>query len=414
MNNFKFLITFLILSVLFQSIFSCKKSDKLENKVIKDKIIDLPPNMKYGFNLNDFIVKKKKIKRGDTFGSILEENFIDYPEVHKILQKIKTQVSVKKLQIGKPYTLLFSKDSIKAPKIFIYQKDIQGYTIVQLRDSIYGLKKNKPVRTIQMEASGTIESSLYQTMLDNGYNEALTYYLSDIYAWTIDFFRLQKGDRFKIIYTEKFVDDTISIGIKKIKAASFEHKGQIIEAYEFQTDSTKGIIDYFDQYAKNLRRAFLKAPVSFGRVSSRYNLKRRISFYGRVKPHKGTDFAAAVGTQIMTTANGTVVKSSYSKGNGNYVTIKHNNKYSTQYLHMRRRKVKVGQYVKQGDVIGWVGMTGYTSGPHVCYRFWKNGRQVDPFKQKLPEAKPISKSLKNKFLTYVKPVKNQLNCIVYN
>jgi len=414
MNNFKFLITFLILSVLFQSISSCKKSDKLENKVIKDKIIDLPPNMKYGFNLNDFIVKKKKIKRGDTFGSILEENFIDYPEVHKILQKIKTQVSVKKLQIGKPYTLLFSKDSIKAPKIFIYQKDIQGYTIVQLRDSIYGLKKNKPVRTVQMEASGTIESSLYQTMLDNGYNEALTYYLSDIYAWTIDFFRLQKGDRFKIIYTEKFVDDTISIGIKKIKAASFEHKGQIIEAYEFQTDSTKGIIDYFDQYAKNLRRAFLKAPVSFGRVSSRYNLKRRISFYGRVKPHKGTDFAAAVGTQIMTTANGTVVKSSYSKGNGNYVTIKHNNKYSTQYLHMRRRKVKVGQYVKQGDVIGWVGMTGYTSGPHVCYRFWKNGRQVDPFKQKLPEAKPISKSLKNKFLTYVKPIKNQLNCIVYN
>lgn len=414
MNNFKFLITFLILTVLSQSISSCKKSDKLENKVIKDKIIDLPPNMKYGFNLNDFIVKKKKIKRGDTFGSILEENFIDYPEVHKILQKIKTQVSVKKLQIGKPYTLLFSKDSIKAPKIFIYQKDIQGYTIVQLRDSIYGLKKNKPVRTVQMEASGTIESSLYQTMLDNGYNEALTYYLSDIYAWTIDFFRLQKGDRFKIIYTEKFVDDTISIGIKKIKAASFEHKGQIIEAYEFQTDSTKGIIDYFDQYAKNLRRAFLKAPVSFGRVSSRYNLKRRISFYGRVKPHKGTDFAAAVGTPIMTTANGTVVKSSYSKGNGNYVTIKHNNKYSTQYLHMRRRKVKVGQYVKQGDVIGWVGMTGYTSGPHVCYRFWKNGRQVDPFKQKLPEAKPISKSLKNKFLTYVKPIKNQLNCIVYN
>ena len=414
MNNFKFLITFLILTVLSQSISSCKKSDKLENKVMKDKIIDLSPNMKYGFNLNDFIVKKKKIKRGDTFGSILEENFIDYPEVHKILQKIKKQVSVKKLQIGKPYTLLFSKDSIKAPKIFIYQKDIQGYTIVQLRDSIYGLKKNKPVRTVQMEASGTIESSLYQTMLDNGYNEALTYYLSDIYAWTIDFFRLQKGDRFKIIYTEKFVDDTISIGIKKIKAASFEHKGQIIEAYEFQTDSTKGIIDYFDQYAKNLRRAFLKAPVSFGRVSSRYNLKRRISFYGRVKPHKGTDFAAAVGTPIMTTANGTVVKSSYSKGNGNYVTIKHNNKYSTQYLHMRRRKVKVGQYVKQGDVIGWVGMTGYTSGPHVCYRFWKNGRQVDPFKQKLPEAKPISKSLKNKFLTYVKPIKNQLNCIVYN
>ena len=251
-------------------------------------------------------------------------------------------------------------------------------------------------------------------MISNGYNEQLSYYLSDIYAWTIDFFRLQKGDRFKILYQEKFVDDTISIGISKILAASFEHKGKIIEAYEFKVDSVKGITDYFDDDAKNLRRAFLKAPVSFGRVSSRYNLKRKISFYGRVKPHKGTDFAAAVGTPIMTTADGRVIKSSYSKGNGNYVTVKHNNTYSTQYLHMRRRKVKVGQYVKQGDVIGWVGMTGFTSGPHVCYRFWKNGIQVDPFKQKLPEAKPISSKLKSIFLDYKIPLKDRLTCITFN
>ena len=405
-NHFKYPI------LIFLVFISCNdRENKIENK---EPLYYENKNIKYGFDFNKFIVNEKKIKRGDTFGSILESNGIDYPEVHNILQNIKNQVSVKKLNIGKKYFILFSDDSKRRPEYFIYANDITSFLYIKLKDSIYGKKVNKPIKIRELDARGVIESSLYETMISNGYNEQLSYYLSDIYAWTIDFFRLQKGDRFKILYQEKFVDDTISIGISKILAASFEHKGKIIEAYEFKVDSVKGITDYFDDDAKNLRRAFLKAPVSFGRVSSRYNLKRKISFYGRVKPHKGTDFAAAVGTPIMTTADGRVVKSSYSKGNGNYVTVKHNNTYSTQYLHMRRRKVKVGQYVKQGDVIGWVGMTGFTSGPHVCYRFWKNGIQVDPFKQKLPEAKPISSKLKSIFLDYKIPLKERLNCITFN
>ena len=405
-NHFKYPILLFIIFI------SCNdQENKIENK---EPLYHENKNIKYGFDFNKFFVNEKKIKRGDTFGSILESNGIDYPEVHNILQNIKNQVSVKKLNIGKKYFILFSDDSIRRPEYFIYTNDITSFLYIKLKDSIYGKKVNKPIKIRELDAKGVIESSLYETMINNGYNEQLSYYLSDIYAWTIDFFRLQKGDRFKILYQEKFVDDTTSIGISKILAASFEHKGKIIEAYEFKVDSVKGITDYFDDDAKNLRRAFLKAPVSFGRVSSRYNLKRKISFYGRVKPHKGTDFAAAVGTPIMTTADGRVVKSSYSKGNGNYVTVKHNNTYSTQYLHMRRRKVKVGQYVKQGDVIGWVGMTGFTSGPHVCYRFWKNGIQVDPFKQKLPEAKPISSKLKSIFLDYKIPLKERLNCITFN
>ena len=405
-NHFKYPI------LLFLVFISCNdEENKIENK---KPLYHENKNIKYGFDFNKFFVNEKKIKRGDTFGSILESNGIDYPEVHNILQNIKNQVSVKKLNIGKKYFILFSDDSIRRPEYFIYTNDITSFLYIKLKDSIYGKKVNKPIKIRELDAKGVIESSLYETMISNGYNEQLSYYLSDIYAWTIYFFRLQKGDRFKVLYQEKFVDDTISIGISKILAASFEHKGKIIEAYEFKVDSVKGITDYFDADAKNLRRAFLKAPVSFGRVSSRYNLKRKISFYGRVKPHKGTDFAAAVGTPIMTTADGRVVKSSYSKGNGNYVTVKHNNTYSTQYLHMRRRKVKVGQYVKQGDIIGWVGMTGFTSGPHVCYRFWKNGIQVDPFKQKLPEAEPISSKLKSIFLDYKIPLKERLNCITFN
>ena len=391
-----------------------------ENPNINSNFMVPPPEnkpkiMKYGFDMENHKIVKKKIKRGDTFGSILEANGIDYPEVYNILQTIKNEVSVRRLVVGKRYSLLYSKDSIATPKAFVYEPQVDGYTVVQLRDSIYGKKVSKPIKTVLREGNGLIENSLYETMMNSGLNDQLTYYLADVYAWNIDFYRLYKGDRFKVIYTEKFVDDTISIGIDRIKAAIFEHAGKDFYAFEFQPDTLKGIVEYFDEKAKNLRRAFLKAPVKFGPVTSRYNLKRRIAYYGnRVKPHRGTDFAAGVGTPIIATANGVVVKSSYTRGNGNYVTIKHNNTYSTQYLHMKRRKVKLGEFVTQGQVIGWVGMTGYTSGPHVCYRFWKNGRQVDPFKQKLPEAKPISRELKLSYFDAITDLKTQLDCISFS
>lgn len=410
-NHHKLVLIFITALVLN----ACKKNtSQASADALEEKIVQPIPKIKYGYDYNLYEAKEFKIKRGDTFGAILEQNGIDYPEVYTILQVIKkSEVNIRKLKIGKPYTLLFTKDSVPKAHAFIYLPGVESYHVIQLKDSLYAKKVKKPVRVVELQATGVIASSLYDTMNASGYNSNLTYYLADVYAWTIDFNRLAKGDRFKVIYTERFVDDSISIGIEKIKAAYFEHRNKPLYAFEFKTDSIKGIVDYFDDNAKNLRRAFLKAPVSFSRISSRYNLKRRIAYYGRVKPHKGTDYAAAVGTPIMATANGTVTKANYSRGNGNYVKIKHNSTYATQYLHMKRRKVRVGQYVKQGDVIGWVGMTGNTSGPHVCYRFWKNGRQVDPFKQKLPEAKPISKKLKDQFLTYIEPVKTQLNCLSF-
>ena len=394
--------------------FGCKESNNKE-AIAQKNIINIPtPNLYYGIDLNEYVVKEFKIKRGDTFGKILEENGIDYPEVHEVLKAIKGKVDIRKLTLGKSYSLFFSKDSITSPEYFVYHPEVSSYKKIHLRDSLFGEELIKPSRIVELEASGIIESSLYETMQNSGINESLTYYLSDVYAWTIDFFRLQKGDRFKVIYTEKFVDDSISIGVERIKAAYFEHKGEPLYAFEYVSDEKKGIVDYFDHNAKNLRRAFLQGPLKFNRISSRYNLKRRISYYGnRIRPHKGTDFAAAIGTPILSTANGTVVKSSYTRGNGNYVTIKHNGVYSTQYLHMKKRNVKAGDFVKQGDIIGWVGMTGSTSGPHVCYRFWKNGRQVDPFKQKLPEAKPIASELKLKFVKHIEPYKNKLDCIAF-
>ena len=394
-----------VVSVLSILLASCSNFDIAEKK-------EKPIEYKYGYNIDQYIFEEKKIKSGDTFGDILEGVGIDYPEIYEALQKTKGDVNFKKLQIGKPYTLIFSKDTLRSLKAFVYHPSVEGYSFIQLKDSVFGETIVKPKSYKEMEASGIIDNSLYLTLEEQNMNPLLTYYLSDIYAWTIDFFRLEKGDRFKVIYTESFVDDTISVGISRIKAAYFLHRGNEQYAFEYETDSIKGIVEYLDQDAKNLRRAFLQSPIKFGRVSSRYNLRRRIAYYGnRIRPHKGTDFAAPIGTPILSTANGVIVKSSYTRANGRYVTVKHNNTYSTQYLHMQKSNVRVGQQVEQGDVIGWVGMTGNTSGPHVCYRFWKNGLQVDPFKQKLPEAKPVSESLKKQYFRDISLVRSQLDSI---
>ena len=399
------------LSILF-FIVSCGDDKKVEPEIIqpkKEKIIK-----EFGFILNNYEVKKDTIDRGDSFGLILEKNELYYPKIFNIVNEVKKVFDIRRVNVGRPYTILYSKDSIRKPEYFIYQPSSIDYLVVSLGDSIYAEKKQKEVKLVEYEASGVIKSSLSETMQELGLSPLITNELSEIYAWNIDFFRLEKGDNFKILYTSKFIDDSIYIGLNRVHNSYFEHRGKPFYAIEYETDSIRGISEYFDENGKNLRRAFLLSPVQFSRISSRYNLRRKIAYYGRVKPHYGTDFAAPVGTDIRATASGRVEKSGYTRANGYYIKIKHNATYSTQYLHMRKKGLKVGTQVKQGDKIGEVGMTGYTSGPHVCYRFWKNGKQVDPLRQKLPEAKPISDELKLKYLAYMEPIKYKLDNIDSN
>jgi len=399
------------LSILFL-IVSCGNDKKVEPEIIqpkKEKIIK-----EFGFILNNYEVKKDTIDRGDSFGLILEKNELYYPKIFNIVNEVKKVFDIRRVNVGRPYTILYSKDSIRKPEYFIYQPSSIDYLVVSLGDSIYAEKRQKEVKLVEYEASGVIKSSLSETMQELGLSPLITNELSEIYAWNIDFFRLEKGDNFKILYTSKFIDDSIYIGLNRVHNAYFEHRGKPFYAIEYETDSIRGITEYFDENGKNLRRAFLLSPVQFSRISSRYNLRRKIAYYGRVKPHYGTDFAAPVGTDIRATASGRVEKSGYTRANGYYIKIKHNATYSTQYLHMRKKGLKVGTQVKQGDKIGEVGMTGYTSGPHVCYRFWKNGKQVDPLKQKLPEAKPISEELRSKYLAYMEPIKYKLDNIDSN
>jgi murein DD-endopeptidase MepM/ murein hydrolase activator NlpD len=376
------------------------------------------PNVEFGFNLNDFNIERDTIKFGDSFGEILASRKVSYTKIYKIAEKIKDSFDVRWLTVGKAFTILYSKDSLNTPKYFIYQPNLLNYVVVDFanHDSIIAYNKTKPFKIVNRQTSGVISNSLSETMDQNGLPWELINKLSDIYAWTIDFTRIKKGDKFKIVYNERYIEDSILVGIKSIDAAYFEHEDQNLYAFNFLVDSSKNATEFFDENGKSLQRTFLKSPLRFSNISSRYNLKRRIAYYGnKVRPHRGTDFAAPTGTPIMATASGKVVKSSYTRGNGYYVKIKHNNTYSTQYLHMQKRgRVKQGSYVKQGDIIGKIGMTGNTSGPHVCYRFWKNGKQVDPFKQKLPPGKPIPKNLNFKFTEYLNPLKTRLDNINYD
>ena len=398
-------------------LWSCKDDDKKTETAEIQTPVELEPEPKkeFGFVLEDYIVKRDTIRKGDSFGEILERNHIGYPRIFNIAEKAKDSFDIRKLHVGKPYTLLCNNDSLQTPQCFIYQPNSVDYVVVNFADSIHAYTSRKPIKYVEKTATGVIPDGMgiSQLMIEQGLSPRLAYKMADeIYAWTIDFRRLQKGDQFKVIYTDKYIDDSVYVGVHDIKAVYFEHKNQPFYAFQFETDSIKGIIDYFNEEAKNLRRAFLKAPVQFSRISSRYNLNRRIKYYGyKLRPHKGTDFAAAIGTPILATASGTVSESTRRGGNGKYVKIRHNATYSTQYLHMKAQNVKKGDFVKQGDVIGWIGMTGNTGGPHVCYRFWKNGRQVDPLREKLPEAKPISDSLKVRYLDFIAPIKIRLDAI---
>lgn len=394
---------------------SCKEEKVLVQELEQEDPIEKPIVKQFGFNFEEFKVVQDTIRYGDSFGELMLKNKVDYPKIATVSQNFKDTFDVRKIMVGKPYLILKSRDTSEIAEVFIYQNDRINYTVVDLRDSVSAYKSRKEVKYVEREASGIIETSLSEAILDQGIDYNVTLNLSEIYAWTIDFFRLEKGDKFKVIYKERYINDSIYAGAEPIEAALFEHKGKPIYAFPYVVDSLKQITDYFDDEANNLRSTFLRAPIKFGyRLSSRYNLKRRIAYYGnKVRPHRGTDYASPVGTPIIATADGTVTESTRRGGNGKYVKIRHNGTYSTQYLHMKKQKVKRGEFVRQGDVIGWVGMTGNTGGPHVCYRFWKNGRQVDPLREKLPAAEPIADSLKTAYTDHITPIKWQLDCIEY-
>lgn len=383
-----FLLYIILLIALIYSGTSCQSPNEVSHELdtLKQEVL-----LEYDIPVNGFEVIKEEIPRGASLSKLLFQYGIGYAMIDRIAKESKNVYDLTKIMAGRPYTVFMSNDSVPKAKCFIYEPNNYQFIVVDLRDSLHIYKGEKEVEMRVRSASGTIHGSLWETMSKNKLSPALVMELSQIFAWTIDFFRIQKNDHFKVVFEEKFIEGEF-VGIGRILAVEFGHSGK--DYYAFRFEDKGQFIDYYDLKGNNLKRAFLKSPVEFARISSKYTQKRFHPVQKVWKPHLGTDYAAPQGTPIMSTANGTVVEKGYTNGNGNYVKVKHNATYTTQYLHMSRfaKGLHKGQQVRQGEVIGYVGSTGLATGPHVCYRFWVNGKQVDPFKQNLPASEPISNS----------------------
>jgi murein DD-endopeptidase MepM/ murein hydrolase activator NlpD len=399
---------FLLIIVLF-SILSCSKNDEtLEDTATKP----VYKKIEFGFTYADYNVIHDTIKKGDTFGSIIEKQNIGDKKVYDIIEKVKDTFDVRIMRFDKPYVLLRSKDKKNKLQVFIYQPNALNYYVVDLRDTtVTAYKKTLPIKIKRRTIGGLLKGSLSETLESARVEGALASKISKIYAWSIDFFKLKKGDRFAITFTERYINDTVYDGVDSLEAAFFEYKGKFVYAFPFAQNSSSEKIEYYDEDGKTLKNFFLKTPIKFSRISSRFSSNRFHPVQQTWKAHKGTDYAAPYGTPITTTAAGVVEQTGFTTGNGNFVKVKHNGTYSTQYLHMSRILVRRGQHVTQGQVIGKVGSTGLATGPHVCYRFWKNGVQVDALKLKLPNGEPMNGSSKKRFLTHIEPLKRELDSV---
>jgi murein DD-endopeptidase MepM/ murein hydrolase activator NlpD len=397
-----------LLTLVLISLFSCKQSET--ESIISDPKIGTQIEQ-FGFKSNDFNIVNDTIESGDTFGGILESQNLGNKPVYDILEKVKDSFNIRTIRIGKPFTLLKSKDRYKKLQVLIYQPDRVNYYIIDLRDTVLVHKKARPIRIKQRTITGKLDGSLSEALNKQVVDAALANNLTKVYAWSIDFFKLKKGDKFGITFTERYIDDTIYDGVDSLKASFFEYKGKLIYAFPFAQNQSSGKLDYYDDEGKALKNFFLKAPLKFANITSHFAKNRFHPVQLIWKAHKGTDYAAPTGTPIMTTAAGVVEQAGYTAGNGNFVKVKHDKTYSTQYLHMSKILVRKGQRISQGSVIGKVGSTGLATGPHVCYRFWKNGVQVDALKLKLPNSQPMDRKNLPRFMSRIKPLKRELDSV---
>lgn len=379
-----------------------------EAAIVADSIAP-EPKMLYGINVDAKLVIEEKVRRNQNISEILSNYNVSSEAIYHLAERSKDVFDVRKIATNKKYFLICDQDSMKTARTLVYEHNPIEYVVFNLGDSIFVEKKAKEVVVVEKSVSGIIESNLSMTMQELGLSHELTNEFVDVFGWQVDFFGLQKGDKFKLIYEDKLVEGQ-SVGIGDIKAIFFEHYGT--DLYAFVYDQGNGI-DYFDEQGNSLRKALLKYPLEFTRISSRYSGSRYHPVQKRYKAHRGTDFAAPKGTPIRAVGDGVITAAQYQKYNGNFVKVKHNSTFTTQYLHMSKiaSGIRSGTRVKQGQIIGYVGSTGLATGNHLCYRFWKNGVQVDALKVDLPPSEPISEDHKESYFVERDKLMDDLNQI---
>lgn len=355
----------------------------------------------WGLPVDSFRIDTCVVRNGETMGGIMKHLGATGQQITGITLMPRTEFDVRSIRPGKTYYAFFQADTagIEQLQYFVYLPSIREAVVLYLTDSIHAEYFEKPIIHRNRAAEVVIESSLWNAMVGNDLPAELALELSDIYAWTIDFFGLQKGDSIRVYYDEQYVDST-RIGIGRIYAADFYHGRVWQEAFWFEDGK---ISNYYDAEGNSLRKAFLKAPLNYKRISSKFTYARKHPIYKVVRPHTGVDYAAPAGTPVVSIGDGVVTMKQYKGGGGNTVRIKHNSTYTTAYLHLSKyaKGLAVGQRVKQGQVIGYVGSTGASTGPHLDFRVWKNGSPIDPLKMQSPPAEPIPTEYKDTFATVV-------------
>jgi murein DD-endopeptidase MepM/ murein hydrolase activator NlpD len=343
------------------------------------------PEVKYGFILDTFYISNAEIKPNQFLSEILDEHHVIYEKIDVLARNTEDVFSVTKLRAGKDYMIL-SKDASSSAQYFIYEPDVYSYVVYDIENGSAEVIKREITTQIK-SSSGIIESSLWQTMVDNDLSYDLASRLEDVFGWSIDFHHVQNGDRFKVIYESRSIDGKV-VGVGDVLGAYYKNYDNEYHGIYFKNEQHQG---YYDLEGRPMKKNFLKSPVKYSRISSGFNMNRFHPVLKRRKAHLGTDYAAPYGTPILAVANGVVTRASRTRGNGNFVKIKHDKTYQTQYLHMQKfaKGVSTGVHVKQGQVIGYVGSTGLATGPHVCFRFWKNNRQVNHRRLNFPPAEPM-------------------------
>lgn len=420
----RYFSNFLVLGVLFIAISCClgacnsSRQETPRKAPVKDTVAKVTENLRFGYDLEKYDVYYDTVKTGWTWSHLLLPYNLDQYTINATAKAARdSSVALKYINAGKPFMVLTAKgDTTKTIQHMVYEPDVFSYiTFDFTNDSVQINRQNRPVLVEEKEISGMIypnsnlSSELSKTFDSYVMAAALTESIEGVLAWSIDFFKLQPGDRFVVFYDEKSVDG-VPYSVEKINAIWFEHSDDPIYAFHFQ-DSTGEVSGYYDEKGRETKRPFLMSPVKFARISSSFNRNRYHPIYKTRRAHLGTDYAAPTGTPILATADGTVSRAARSRGNGIYVKIRHNATYDTQYLHMSKiaSGIRSGVRVKQGEVIGYVGSTGAATGPHVCYRFWKNGRQINHRAEKFPKSEPMKDEVLPEFRNYIAPIKKKLD-----
>ena len=393
-------ILYTIFAVTIIASFSACSSKKAERK---------RENIVFGINADNYTLERKTVERGDSWSKILGEYGIGTQKVLRLDQLTKEICPLRTIRAGNHYTTFTRQDSTAVQLDYlVYEKNLVDYVVFAfVGDSVAVREDQREVEIRRKKSTAVISSSLWGAIMEAKLPYSLASEMEDIYQWTVDFFGIQEGDQFTVIYDEKFID-TLSVGIGRVWGAKFTHRGKDIYAIPFEQG---GRLQYWEEDGGSLRKQLLKAPLKFTRISSKFSHARFHPVLKKYRPHHGVDYAAPMGTPVRAVADGTVTRKSYDKAAGNMLKIKHPGNLSSGYLHLRgfAKGIKVGARVSQGQVIGYVGSTGRSTGPHLDFRLWKGNTAINPLKVPQKPSEPISKANRERFERVRERVMAELN-----